>query len=336
MADCRALLNASISKSTWAKHNSALNCLTKFEVENNKIFEWPLSENVILEFTSWAICKKGLKHSTVNSYLSSLNFAHKLKGFKDFNCISPLTKAILRGAQNLDFYKEIAKVSRKAMTLPLLKLAGHEMAKTSMEKLDKLVCWTAITIAFFGSFRFGKILSENEKSYNPLETLMWDDVKFRSDGSCLIKIKIPKSRNPKGEFIDLFPFSGHGCCPIVNLKKLFEYAKKRNSLDLPVFTLKNGNLMTKSFLNNLLVKLLTPHMGENAREYSGHSFRAAIASALANNTEIALDSDIKKWGRWSSEAYQHYSRLKLEQKRCIFYKITSVFNGHYPRRPSPS
>ena len=269
-----------------------------------------------------------MKCYTVNSYLSSINFAHKLKGFTGYNCISPLAKSLIRGAQNLDFYKEICKESRKAMTRPLLKIVGHELARSNLCDADKLVCWTAMTIAFFGSFRFGEILCENKNSFNPLENLMWDDIKFRSDGSCLIKIKIPKSRNPKGEFVDLFPFTGHGCCPIVNLKELFEKAKMHSLLNLPVFTLKNRKLMTKRFLNELLVKLLTPHMKEKAKEYSGNSFRAAIASALANSTTHATDIDIKKWERWSSEAYMHYTRLKLAQKREIFYKITSVFNNH--------
>ena len=250
-----------------------------------------------------------------------------MKGYKEYNCFSPLAKALLKGAQNLDFYKEIANESRKVMTLPLLKLVGHELAKSSMNEGDKLVCWTAMTIAFFGSFRFGEILCENEKTFNPFENLMWNDVKFRKDGSCLIKIKIPKSRNPDGEYVDLFPFTGHGCCPLANLKKLFEQAVKEKKNDLPVFIFNNGNMMTKKFLNELLRKLLKPHLGEKAKEYSGHSFRAAIASALANSANLASDTDIKKWGRWSSEAYLVYTRLKLEQKREIFYKITSVFNN---------
>ncbi len=70
-------------------------------------------------------------------------------------------------------------------------------------------------------------------------------------------------------------------------------------------------------------------MGDSAKEYSGHSFRAAIASALAENTTLASDTDIKKWGRWSSEAYMIYTRLKLEQKRAIFYSSST---GHGRRR----
>jgi hypothetical protein len=34
--------------------------------------------------------------------------------------------------------------------------------------------------------------------------------------------------------------------------------------------------------------------------------------------------DVKGWGRWSSDAYQRYTRLKVDQKRSIFEKIITA------------
>jgi hypothetical protein len=34
---------------------------------------------------------------------------------------------------------------------------------------------------------------------------------------------------------------------------------------------------------------------------------------------------VKLWGRWSSDAYQHYLRLKMDQRRQIFRNLANHF-----------
>jgi hypothetical protein len=67
-------------------------------------------------------------------------------------------------------------------------------------------------------------------------------------------------------------------------------------------------------------------LGQHAGRIQGHSFRAAIPSALANNPDLAGEDDIKSWGRGSSDSFRLYTRLKHNQKRVIFSKITSALN----------
>jgi hypothetical protein len=64
-------------------------------------------------------------------------------------------------------------------------------------------------------------------------------------------------------------------------------------------------------------------LGEEAVHITGHSFRAALPSAMANCPDIANESDVKLWGRWNSSAYKLYTRLTPRQKRVIFEKIMS-------------
>jgi hypothetical protein len=87
--------------------------------------------------------------------------------------------------------------------------------------------------------------------------------------------------------------------------------------------LENGMYLTSVLLNKLLADMLVPVIGSSGTLISGHSFRAALPSALANCPEIASDDDIRRWGRWNSEAYKHYTRLKPRQKHVIFEKILS-------------
>jgi hypothetical protein len=38
------------------------------------------------------------------------------------------------------------------------------------------------------------------------------------------------------------------------------------------------------------------------------------------------DHEIMIWGRWSSDPYKSYTRLKHEAKLAIFKKIVKIFN----------
>jgi hypothetical protein len=133
-------------------------------------------------------------------------------------------------------------------------------------------------------------------------------------------LKITKTKNQKGEHIDLFTQPGCAYCPVKALTRLNKL--RVNS----VFTLSNGTYLTQSKLNGLLLDLLKPVLGVNAALITGHSFRAGLAALMASNPEIATESDICLWGRWNSSAYTSYTRLKLNQKRAIFNKIVYLLN----------
>jgi len=100
--------------------------------------------------------------------------------------------------------------------------------------------------------------------------------------------------------------------------------KDKFKLNSPVFMFANGKMLTQKILNSLIKQLLVPIFGDAAMSISGHSFRAGIASALASDPSVAMDRDIKYWGRWSSDSYLLYTKLKLNQKKILFGKIKSV------------
>ena len=318
----RGLIAASLSHSSWCKNASARNSFKNFELETSTQYTWPLSENAIIRFTDWCLNKKKLRFSTVNSYLGSLEFAHKLNGLDGKNCKHFLAKKMIRGAENMEFYSTIAKQSRKVMTLPLLKILSHQIANSNWEDLSKQVFWTAASLAFFGSFRMGELLSGKDSISHPSENLLWEDVHIRND-SVVIKIKIPKNRNSKGQFVDLFEFKDSRYCPVLAVKKLKLMLGRKDVSKMPVFSFSSGILLTPMAFNKSLVALLQPVIGEAASSISGHSFRAAIPSALASCPELASDEEVMIWGRWSSPCFKSYMRLSPLQKKRIFEKIVS-------------
>ena len=127
-------------------------------------------------------------------------------------------KAMLRGKENMEIYSVETKASRKVMTLALLRVLGHELSISGWSENSKQVIWGAFTLAFFRSFRLGEILPQNEKSFCPNDTLLWEDVKLVLEDHFIIHFKT-KSRLPEGEFVDIFSFEGYGVCPVKSPKE---------------------------------------------------------------------------------------------------------------------
>jgi hypothetical protein len=231
---------------------------------------------------------------------------------------------MLKGAKNLEFYSNITKEARKALSFPLLKVLSHEISLTNWSDNKKQVIWTAMSVAFFGSFRLGELLTSFRMTFNEAETLLWEDLIFSKE-VVTITVKVPKSRNPKGEYIDLFLLPDARYCPVRALKRL-ENMSNITDRRTPVFSLKNGIFLTPDQLTSTMRSLLTPHLGSEATQYSGHSFRAGLPSALAACPEVSSEESIKSWGRWSSDSFKLYTRLRLNQRRFVFEKILTAIN----------
>ena len=317
----RGLVEASYAASTWARHASAMNCLEKFGYIRGVKIMYPVQLEILCDFVSWALLEKGLKADTVKAYLSSINVAHNFRGVNS-HCSNVIITSMLKGAKNMSLYEGLARGTRKVMSYPLMRLLQHQIFNSEWLDDSKLVVWAASLTAYFGSFRLGEILPKSE-NYNVEETLMWSDVKFRNEDSVLIHVKVDKCKNVAGSYIDLFMSDMLPICPV---KTLLRLKANRVGSKLPVFSFANGKMLTANCLVNTIRKLLEPVIGKYANMLCGHSFRAGIPSALAANPNAVSDIDIKNWGRWTSESYLLYTRLKLKQKSALYSKILKVLN----------
>jgi len=317
----RGLVEASYSASTWARHATALNCVAKFEKLRCFTCSWPISLNDLCDFVSWALLEKGLKSDTVKAYLSSINTAHNLRGLNS-NCANVIITSMLKGAKNLSLYEGLSRGTRKVMSYPLVRLLQHQIFMTEWSDDSKLVIWAACLTAFFGSFRLGEILATSD-NYNDEETFLWSDVKFRNEESVLIHVKIDKAKNQQGSYIDLFKSDTLPICPV---KTLICLKEKRLNSNGPVFSFINGKVLTAQCLVYTVRNLLLPVIGSFALMICGHSFRAGIPSALASYPNAVKDIEISNWGRWSSDSYLLYTRLKLNLKLVLYTKILNVLN----------
>ena len=91
------------------------------------------------------------------------------------------------------------------MSLPLLKILGHEIAISNWPSDSKRIVWSACCLIFFGGFGVGEILASRHDSFDPASCLTWADIKF-FENSILIQIKQPKCKANSNECVDLFTF----------------------------------------------------------------------------------------------------------------------------------
>ena len=90
-------------------------------------------------------------------------------------------------------------------------------------------------------------------------------------------------------------------CPI---RAFGDFLALRGSSEGPLFTFSDGRPLTRQQLSSTFQSIL--HSAGYTGSYSGHSFRIGAATTAA--ARGVPDHLIKTLGRWSSDAYQIYSR----------------------------
>jgi hypothetical protein len=251
---------------------------------------------------------------------------HKLKGFQGFKVDDGAIGNVLRGAENARMANpKPPALKRRVMTLPVLKLLGHQIANSGWLQNSQQTIWAACLTGFFSSARMGELLAPAERGLDPSSTLTWNCVQFREDSSVLLHIRLPKMSTKEGDFVDLFPFPQAPYCPVGALTEMY-WQQKAAGLARPtdaVFTYISGKQLTREGLNSALKVLLEPIFDFREGSYSCHSFRAALPSAMAASPDSMSGEDIKNWGRWSSDTFQTYTRLRYDQKKKLYKKIVN-------------
>ncbi len=243
-SDTFALISASQSLGSWKKINCACKSIMSYATADSKSLSWPLSPSFLHSYINWAFNNKGLRSGTVSAYVSALKTIHNLKGLDSSACSSFFVKSLIRGAENLEIYNQLARSSRRVFSLQALKVLGHEIASSNWSKDWIKLVWAACCCAFFGSLRLGEILPSSESSFISREVLLWRDVFFASKDHVILHIKCSKARAKGGETVDIFSFPGHGCCPVKALLSLRSSHPPSLNLDQPVFMSSSGRILT--------------------------------------------------------------------------------------------
>ena len=120
---------------------------------------------------------------TIKLYLAGIHFAHTENSLPDPFQEAPLLHLLLRGIKHT---MGLSSHQRPPITMTLLPQTKEELARApDFLPYDKLMLWSAFTLAFYGLLRSSEFRSPSTTRFNPLVHLCFMDVSFTSEG-CLI------------------------------------------------------------------------------------------------------------------------------------------------------
>lgn len=312
--------NFSLASSTWSTYRSSINRLNDCSGETGIDMTLPLSESQVSLFVGYLL-KENLSASTVESYLSGLRQAHIAAGLSCDTLKSDFIKQVLRGRKNqlISNPQSSNNSNRLPVTPSILALIKKDLKASDLPNERKLLIWAISTLAFFGGFRIHEILSQNTNKFDPLTTLLNEDVDIQSitiENSehkvIQICLKTEKTnRTGRHNLIDVYPSNG-ALCPVRAFVK-WDNIRSCREKHLPAFRDENGSPYTGRKFNVFLKRFMSSHFPDIKGQITSHSFRSGLATLLG--TLGYSDEDIQTSGRWSSRCFEDY--LKLPRSKRI-------------------
>ncbi len=165
----------------------------------------PLTEKQVLVFVDWLARVRGLKSTTINSYLAGLRQLHIVTGLPAPELRSELVKLVLKGISNQNGIAKRQKnwEGRLPMTVTTMLLFKNFIRTSKFSEPDKALIWAASTVAFAGAFRIHEILAKTESTFDPNFTLLTEDTNLTSsNGQEILHVKL----NPVMQSQKIFEF----------------------------------------------------------------------------------------------------------------------------------
>ena len=252
----------------------------------------PVSYEHILMFISY-LHLSGFAPTSITTYVTAISFVHKMGSSSD-----PLThfavQKVLCAVNRLK-----GKVdSRLPITLFILGRLNESLSETVSNRFHRVLLRAMFITAFFGLFRIGELTSSSKEDVhlNLSQCRITDDAVYIT----ITHFKHNISQHPV--CLTLNRQSDSSICPVV---AMHEYMKLRGSSEGPLFCYLNGKAVTRNFFAQKL-KFCLNFCGFDTKMFKCHSFRIGGASYFSSLGYS--DDQIKKLGRWNSNAFMIYIR----------------------------
>ena len=138
----------------------------------------PLKESEILTYVAWLL-NRDLSTATINTYLASLRHLYIKLSLDPSPIRSDLVKQVLRGREHQQLTTKTSCESkfRLLVTPAILKLLKMDLKDSGLKSEKKLLFWSIATLCFAGAFRIHELLSKHHARFEPVNTLLGQDVK---------------------------------------------------------------------------------------------------------------------------------------------------------------
>ncbi len=265
---------------------TAWKCFKSFHLSYNIPFpEFSLLS--ITSFISFLNSIKSLQVSSIKSYISGIQFFHKLL----YGALSPeinnsQTAMLIRGIQRS---RPTRPDSRLPITLDILTKCIHALRTCCQPPSTARTLDTMFILAFLGFLRCAELTASSK--FDPAINPTISDLSILD--------------SKKGNFVYIFNLSS----PIQPYQAVREYlhlriSQAKSPLE-PLFLDHAGNPVSRTWFQKQLKSVLLS-AGISAAIFSSHSFRIGAATSAAQKG--LTKHQIQTLGRWSSEAFQSYIR----------------------------
>lgn len=297
----------------------------------------PIEEDILCAFVAHLALRTrekpaGLAYSTIKSYLSGVRSACIELGMQRPMPPAelPRLQRMLRGLKKEQ--RGPATRARLPVTLELLALAKPML---DLERVhDHRVWWAMAVAGVRGLMRLGELTHEKPTGAAYRERLLRDrDVcEFRSTSCAGVELKLRMSKT------DLFHESvtvplmetRDQLCAATAIRTLLSQSPFERAADTALFTLANGEVLTRPRFVEVLQRLVSAvarrhALKVDASRYTGHSLRRGGATSLASLG--VPDHLIQLLGRWRSDCYKLYITTPRETIASVFHTTAMAINS---------
>ncbi|KAM3923091.1 integrase/recombinase xerD homolog [Leptodactylus fuscus] len=227
----------------------------------------------------------------MNSGLAGLAFGFKSRGLKDFTK-SFLVQRAVKGWRHFRALED----DRKPVSFSLLMELGSVVGEVCTDAGEGLLFRAAFSLAFFGAFRLGELVSGSRSQPGGL---FWEDVDVYED-RVDVQLRRSKTDQEAKGCRCLFEVPRCCMCPVLCTRT---FLLDRGGATGPLLVHKDGTFLSRFQFLGVFRKCL--HLvGRGGERFCGHSFRIGAATEAARwglGEEV-----IKRIGRWESVRFRSY------------------------------
>ena len=295
------LLNSSLTAGSQKAYQRAWTCYRQFHARFYSACEThliPVSIDALALFISY-LSSKQFAVATIHSYVSAIGYVHRLRGIGDPTKSFLIQKLLTATSRN-----RVSDI-RLPISRPLLHQLVSSLSSTHSSAAQRKRYAAMFTTAFYGFFRIGELAAKNVDSGG--DVLQYDDLCFISSNGriSMAKLTIRKFKHNTANKAFEILIARENSVLVCPVQTLLDYCGMRGAAPGPLFCESDLRPVTISSFNTALKRCLV-FCGLDTSRYKGHSFR--IGAATHASEQGFSDSQIRRLGRWQSDAFKSYLR----------------------------
>lgn len=283
------LVNGLLSQRSRAIYTQVWQCFKSFLLSLNLVPALPLATDIVLAYIAH-LSSSGYAASTIATHVSALGFVHKINNLPNPSENFLINKIVSRLLANKQ------PDTRKPLSAETLQSMLDGLRFVCKSPYDCFLFRCMFITAFTAMLRISEITSGNRSNHS----ISYSNVQL---GNNTVSITLTSFKHSNKPVTLILSASNNKLCPV---RAMFDYLAIRGQKAGHLFINADGTAVTRTNFIKHLHECLS-YCGVNTKSISSHSFRigGATYAALSGYS----DDQIKKMGRWKSNALATYIRL---------------------------